>query len=37
MDIVTTLSIIKCLGVIANRVEATSHIRLLEDRPGRIL
>jgi hypothetical protein len=37
MDIVTALSVIKCLGVIANRVEATSLIGLLEDRPSRIL
>jgi hypothetical protein len=37
MDIVTALSIIKGLGIIADRVEPASLIGLLEDCPGGIL
>jgi hypothetical protein len=37
MDIVTTLSIIEGLGVIADRAEAASLIGLLEDCPSGIL
>jgi hypothetical protein len=37
MDIVTTLSIVKHLGVIADRVEVTGFIRLLQDGSSSIL
>jgi hypothetical protein len=37
MDIVTMLSIIECLGVIADRAEATGFIWLLQDGSSSIL
>jgi hypothetical protein len=37
MDIVTMLSVIEGLRIIANRAETTSLVGLLEDCPGGIL
>jgi hypothetical protein len=37
MDIITTLGIVECLGIIADRAEVASLIWLLEDRSSGIL
>jgi hypothetical protein len=37
MDIVTVLSVVECLGIITDGVEATSLVRLLQDGSSGIL
>jgi hypothetical protein len=37
MDIITALSVVKCLGIITDRMEASCLVRLLQDSPHGIL